>query len=228
MLLQVTDFNGAGLLAQKAYRSQWQDLRHVLKKLPLHLKASDQAGKQGRAIFDPVGTNESIKAALEPHGWHRIPIPSDFNFLDIDVDFGKGGVIVEAQFSNYPFLLNNTIRSELFFKSQIPLTGSPTKLAVIITKAHLFPASNSTLYYEQAVHQLTSLAKYQVFSVPIRLVGLFVERTGIIPAVWTGYTATRYSRTVQTQVPRRFVVSSRRPDGRCTFSLVEESTDQTG
>ncbi len=196
--------------------------------MPLHLKASDQGGKQGRPIFDPVGTNEAIKAALDRHGWRRIPIPAEFKFLGIDIDFGKGGVIAEAQFSNYPFLLNNTIRSELFFRSKIALAGEPTKLAVIITKAHMLSAANSTLYYEQAVHQLTSLAKYKVFDVPIRLVGLFVERTGIIPATWTGYSATRYSRTVDNRAGRRFVISSRRDDGRCTFSIVdEEPTTQT-
>ena len=29
--------------------------------MPLYLKQSDQKGKQGEAIFDPVGTNEHIK-----------------------------------------------------------------------------------------------------------------------------------------------------------------------
>jgi hypothetical protein len=213
----------------KGYNGEWEELRSVLEAMPLHMKASDQAGKQGQPIFDPVGTNEAIKAALAPHGWARIPIPAEFNFLGIDIDFGKGGVIAEAQFSNYPFLLNNTIRSELFFKSKIPLLGVPAKLAVIITKAHMFPASNSTLYYEQAVHQLTSLAKYKVFDVPIGLVGLFAERTGINPGVWTGYSATRYSRTVDIRADRQFVVSSRKKDGRCAFALVEEPgpTDQT-
>jgi len=193
-----------------------------VKSMPLHFKASDQARKQGQPIFDPVGTNEYIKAALAPHGWRRLLIPAEFSFLGIDVDFGKNGVLAEAQFSNYPFLLNNTIRSELFYKSKIALAGASIKLAIIITKAHMFPASNSTLYYEQAVHQLASLAKYKVFDVPIRLVGLFVDRTGIIPAVWTGYTATRYSRTVEVRTDRRFVISSKKPDGRCVFCLIEE------
>lgn len=227
ILLQITDFNHADAVVKRSFKTEWAEVRSALESMPLHLKASDQAGKQGRPIFDPVGTNEAIKAALAPQGWARIPIPPDFNFLGIDVDFGKRGVLAEAQFSNYPFLLNNTIRSELFFKSRIPLIGVPAQLAVIITKAHMFPASNSTLYYEQAVHQLTSLAKYQVFDVPIRLVGLFVDRTGIIPAVWTGYTPTRYSRTVGSRVHRNFVITSRKPDGRCVFSMVDEPTDQT-
>jgi len=214
----------------EGHATAWEEIRAALKGMPLHMKASDQAGKQGRPIFDPVGTNEAIKAALTPHGWRRIPIPAEFNFLGTDIDFGKRGVIAEAQFSNYPFLLNNTIRSELFFKSKIGLhLGEPTKLAVIITKAHMFPASNSTLYYEQAVHQLNSLARYKVFDVPIRVVGLFAERTGVTPGVWTGYSATRYSRTVDLRANRQFVVSSRKADGRCAFALVEEpeSTDQT-
>ncbi|HEY7155414.1 MAG TPA: hypothetical protein VH575_15740 [Gemmataceae bacterium] len=223
IILEITDFNDAGSLLNRNFKSEWKEIKGALETMPLHLKASDQAGKQGRPIFDPVGTNEAIKAALTPHGWQRIPIPTEFDFLGVGVDFGKNGVIAEVQFSNYPFLLNNTIRSELFFKSKIALTEKATKIAVIITKAHMFPASNSTLYYEQAVHQLTSLAKYKVFDVPIRLVGLFAERTGIIPAVWTGYTATRYSRTVELREGRRFIVSSRRPDGRCVFNMIEET-----
>jgi hypothetical protein len=223
IILEINDFNDAGNLIKRIYRAEWEEIRRVLETMPLHLKASDQAGKQGRPIFDPVGTNEAIKAALAPRGWQRIPIPTEFDFLGTDVDFGKNGVIVEAQFSNYPFLLNNTIRSELFFKSKIALTGKPTKLVVLITKARLFPASNSTLNYDQADRQLTSLANYKVFDVPIRLVGLTVDPSGIIPAIWTGYTATRYSCTVEIRGPRRFVVSSQRPNGRWVFSLIEET-----
>ncbi|MEH2284834.1 MAG: hypothetical protein V7K90_26540 [Nostoc sp.] len=58
--------------------------------------------------------------------------------------------------SNYPFLLNNTLRSELFFKAKTEFVGYPTNLVIIVTKALMFPASNSTLYYEQAVNQLTA------------------------------------------------------------------------
>ena len=89
------------------------------------------------------------------------------------MDFSKNGVIVEAQFSNYPFLMNNVLRAQLFFKSKTPLLEEPTSLVIIITKGHMFPASNSTLYHEQGAKQLAALAKYQVFDVPIRLVGLF-------------------------------------------------------
>lgn len=47
----------------------------------------------------------------------------------------------------------------------------------------MFPASNSTLYYEQAVNQLTALIKYQVFDVPIRLIGLFEQQNTIVPII---------------------------------------------
>ncbi|MBC6421058.1 MAG: hypothetical protein GDA43_25880 [Hormoscilla sp. SP5CHS1] len=120
--------------------------------MPLHLKASSQAGLQGYPIFDPVGTNEYIKTELVNLGWKpNISIPKQYNFLGTHIDAGKAGAIVENQFSNYPFLLNNTIRSEFFFKAETRFSGSATKLVIIITKAHMFPASNSTLYYEQAV-----------------------------------------------------------------------------
>ena len=78
-----------------------------------------------------------------------IPIPAEYDFLGTGIDFGSQGMLIEVQFSNYPFLLNNTVRSELFWQAKIPLAHKHTEVVVIITKAHMFPASNSTLYYEQ-------------------------------------------------------------------------------
>ena len=67
---------------------------------------------------------------------------------------------------------------------------------IIVTKAHMFPASNSTLYYEQAQKQLDELARHKVFNVPIRLVGLFEQIYGETEAIFTEYENPRYSRTV--------------------------------
>ena len=74
--------------------------------MPLHIKASDQAGIQGNPIFDPVGTNEYVKTALIQYNWQsNLPIPVAYSFLGKEVDFGKAGIIIEIQFSNYPYLL---------------------------------------------------------------------------------------------------------------------------
>ncbi len=114
MRLEITDFNAAAAVLAGSYTREWAGLEAVLRAMPLHLKASDQAGIQGRPIFDPVGTNEHISTALQQLGWSsKMPIPTEFGFLGQDIDYGKSGVIVEVQFSNYPFLLNNTLRSEL-------------------------------------------------------------------------------------------------------------------
>ncbi|MCD4783537.1 MAG: restriction endonuclease [Candidatus Eremiobacteraeota bacterium] len=172
----------------------------MLVNLPLHLKASDQKGKQGTPIFDVVGTNNFIKEKLVEKGWiNSIPIPSNYSFLGTDIDFGKSGALLEVQFSNYPFLLNNTLRSELLFKSKFKVGDIETKVVIIVTKAHMFPSSNSTLYYEQAKHQLNAMAKNALFAVPIRLVGLFEETNKRIPAIWTKYTSKRYSRKISKQ-----------------------------
>ena len=108
MLLQTTDFNRAETLIDVAFQQEWKTLRRVLEKMPLHLKASDQDKIQGTPIFDPVGTNEHIKSALgRLPGWRgNIPIPAEYDFLGTDVDFCRGAMLVEIQFSNYPFLLN--------------------------------------------------------------------------------------------------------------------------
>ncbi|WP_213361028.1 hypothetical protein [Brachymonas denitrificans] len=214
MQVQITDFQGAGAAIAGPYAAQWQELEQVLLNMPLHLKASDQDGKQGSPIFDPVGTNEYIAAALTPLGWGGgIPIPPAFSFLGTDIDFGKNGLLAEIQFSNYPFLLNNTIRSQLFFNAGTVFHGAPTGLVVIVTKAGMFPSSNSTLYYEQAVNQLNALAQNGVFTVPIRLVGLF-ESVGQVNATWTDYAAARYSRTVAARYQRAVTITQGRA-GRC-------------
>ncbi|MBN3923053.1 restriction endonuclease, partial [Nostoc sp. NMS4] len=137
------------------------------------------------------------------------------------VDFAKAGIIIEIQFSNYPFLLNNTLRSELFFKAKTEFVGYPTNLVILVTKALMFPASNSTLYYEQAVNQLTALTKYQVFDIPIRLVGLFEQQNTIVPIIWTEYSSKRYSRTVNIRVSRQCqIITGRSARSRCLLNLL--------
>ena len=196
MEIRFSDYRGSDELFSRRFSAEWADIEDVLRSTHLHLKASDQKGLKGNPIFDVVGTNHAIHDGLTNRGWSSgLPIPSDFSFLGKDVDYGKGPILIEVQFSNYPFLLNNTLRSELFFKSQVSITGEPVQAVVIVTKGWMFPASNSTLYYEQAEKQLTALANHSVFDVPIRLVGLF-SHTGRIPAIWTDYHSARYSRTV--------------------------------
>ncbi len=116
MLIQTTDFNPTDALIDSTFQREWGSLQRVLKNMPLHLKASDQGGIQGTPIFDPVGTNEHIKAGLfKLPGWRgNIAIPVEYDFLGTNVDFCHGADLVEIQFSNYPFLLNNTVRAELF------------------------------------------------------------------------------------------------------------------
>lgn len=196
MHIEMTDFNEAGEILSGASLNDWADIAAVLSELPLHLKASDQAGKKGTPIFDAVGTNKGIKDGLLSRGWRAgLTIPDQYRFLGTDVDFAKNEVIAEVQFSNYPFLLNNTIRSELFYRADLRFTHSIVRVVVLITKAWMFPSSNSTLYYEQAAKQLNELNRNRIFNVPIRLVGLFAPM-GQSTAMWTEYSDPRYSRTV--------------------------------
>jgi hypothetical protein len=201
MDLKIEDFNNPDAILKSTHAQEWQQVRDVLGAMPLHLKASDQDGKQGTLIFDPVGTNAYLKAHLSPLGWKAADIAPAYNFLGIDVDFAKLGVILEAQFSNYPFLLNNLLRSELFFREKVRFDSAPMSVVVILVKAAMFPASNSTLYFEQALKQLNGLAKYKLFTVPVRLVGLFSPVQRGIPASFTTYSAARYSRTVNEATP---------------------------
>lgn len=198
--LQVTDFNGAGEVFRHAHSSEWGAISSALQAVTLHLKGSDQAGIIGTPIWNAVGNNATIKGELVARGWQpNIPIPSAYAYFGKAVDFLKNGVVVEVQFSNYPFLLNNLLRCELFFKAGIELAGTRIEVAVIVVKAKMFTASQSTLYYEQAANQLAALAQNDVFGVPLRLVGLFEAYGSNRPIVWTTYSAARHSRQVRTQ-----------------------------
>lgn len=220
MDLLISDFGG---FENIDVGTAWDDLEEVLGALPLYLKHSDQAGRVGSYIFDPVGTNETIKMELRKKGWGtNIPIPEGLEGLGTDVDYGTGGLLAEGQFSNYPFFFNNVFRTHVFHKSgtEFPSIGA-IRAAVIITKARLFPASNSTLYYEQAVRQMNFLIRVGAIDLPVRVVGLTVERDVPTDAVFTRYHAPRYSRTVVDRATVTCVLrSGRQPDGRCRIEAV--------
>ncbi len=220
MLLRTRDFNDAGK-ELAAHREACQAVEDVLATLQLQLKASDQANIQGTPIFDPVGTNAMIKQGLVAKGLRpNLRVPPEFRFLGTDVDFAVDGILVEVQFSNYPFLLNNLLRSELFYKSNTSMPDEPMRAAIIITKAHMFKASNSTLYYEQAAKQLSALAEHSVFDVPIRLIGLFAPKDEQFTATFNIYTNPRYSRTLESTTQRKVIAQSGvTTKSRCTIKF---------
>lgn len=221
MLVECRDFNGADRKISEEYQSQWSDVEQIVESMPLHVKASDQAGIEGEPIFDAVGTNAYLKEAFKGRDWSaNVPIPEEYRFLGTDVDFGKDEVILEVQFANYPFLLNNLLRSELLYKARVPLTDGPVKLLMVVTKAGMFPASRSTLYFEQAVRQVGALAENDVFDVPIRIVGLSERQNSTATAVWTEYESPRYSRKVVAREERELrILPGRSGKGRCKLAF---------
>jgi hypothetical protein len=220
MKLQVSDYNNAQSLFNDPLKGVWAELSSSLRALPLQLKPSDQSGKDHSPIFDPVATNAVIKHLLQQRGWAtNIVIPAAFDFLGTDVDFLKKGVLVEAQFSNYPFLLNNVVRSELIAQSGTCLQDEQVTAVVIITKAHMFPSSNSTLYYEQAVKQLSALAQHGLIKSPMRLVGLFEDMDERVDAMWHEYPQ-RYSRSAANSTKVRCTLTRRATtNARCVVRL---------
>lgn len=196
MKYKFCDFNGGLKILSDQYPQEDDDLRKSLKSLVLHVKESDQEGKQGSLIFNPVGTNEALKELLQKKSWSSVSLPQQYSFFGLGVDFGKKGVCIEAQFSNYPFLLNNTLRSEVLYRDKFQLVKNyPLNVLVFITKVHSLPSSNSTLYYEQAVEHLKGLATHNIFSIPIVVFGLDCDSENEI-AELTTYAEKRYSRTV--------------------------------
>ncbi len=188
------DFNNADHVFAGAAAEEWAELEEMLKLLPLFLQPSDQAGRVGQPIFDPKATNARLTQMAEDRGWSAISVPPDLKMFGKDWDGGKGAILAEWQFSNYPFLWNNVIRSEAVFKSRLLLDGlQPIDALVIVTKSGILPASNSTLYYEQACAQLGAVTKYDTFEIPIRMVGLTLPAGDATTAIWTAYPG-RYAR----------------------------------
>ena len=198
---------------------EWHQMERVLRSVPVCVKESDQAGKIGSLIFDPVGTNEAIKSALQALGWGtNIPIPRKHSVLGTDVDYGINGVLSEGQFSNYPFFLNNVFRINFFHKKRVVFQYiGHVEASIIITKVRAFPASNSTLYYEQALGQMNFMLGAEALNTPTRLVGLGADIGAPFDATFTTYAARRYSRTVVTQetIQCKLQAGRRKPAGRC-------------
>ena len=176
---------------------EWHQMDRVLRGLAVHVKESDQAGKVGSLIFDPVGTNAAIKLALQEAGWGTdIPIPQEHSALGIAVDYGTNGLLAEGQFSNYPFLLNNVLRTNVFHRRRVMFRHiGHVEASLIVTKVRAFPASNSTLYYEQAFKQMNFVLEAEALRLPTRLVGLTAELGTPFDATFSKYSG-RYSRTL--------------------------------
>lgn len=221
MDIRCEDYNGSQHVIQHEIQDEWRELAQVLKEMPLHLKPSRQRGMKGDPIFDPVATNKYIREELTELKWeYNASVPSEFQVLGQDVDFAKSGAVVEVQFSNYPFLSNNVLRTELFQRSGVEFAGEEASLLIVVTKAHMFPASNSTLYHEQGVGLLKALDDYEIFDTPIRLVGLFEEQNTEVPAIWSEYPAT-YSREAGSQANSKCrITPGANPKSRCDLEVL--------
>ena len=197
MAYAFTDYNGAETLfrGRGEPAKRWRELAAVLDSLPVYLQGSDQDRKVGTPIFDPKATNAHLTVASKAVGWCPIAVPPALTMFGDDWDAGKGSVLAEWQFSNYPFLWNNIIRTEAVFQGKVALEGmSPVAGLVVVTKSGMFPSSNSTLYYEQAAAQINAVSTLRAFQVPIRLVGITLAIECVeVDAVWTKYPG-RYAR----------------------------------
>jgi hypothetical protein len=194
---EICDFNGAAEYFAQDGASEWAQIAEIIDNLIPNFQQSRQAGIWGTPIFDPKATNVALSHAALAMGWRAVPVPAELQAFGDDWDGGKNRTLAEWQFSNYPFLWNNVIRTEAVFQQGISLVGvEKVEALLIVTKSGVFPSSNSSLYYEQAKAQLDVVTTLDVFDVPIRLVGLAIPpEEDRFDAAWTTY-ADRTSRTV--------------------------------
>lgn len=197
MQYDIADFNGANIYFSGPGAAHWSEIQECLDDLVPQFQPSDQAQKKGTLIFDPKQTNAILTKEAADRGWNKVPVPNDLNYFGHDWDAGKESILVEWQFSNYPFLWNNIIRSEAVFDSGRivpPLTRKPEAL-IIVTKSGSMPASNSTLYFEQAKSQIDAVTGLNVFDIPIRLAGLTVRENRTSLEIDFNTYEDRYSRS---------------------------------
>lgn len=211
----VTDFNDAAAYYTGDGAQEWAEIEGIIRRMPLYFQGSLQAGIGGRPIFDPKATNAYLTSHALALGWRIIPVPADLREFGTDWDAGKRASLAEWQFSNYPFLWNNVIRSEAVYKSGVRLENlEAIKALIVVTKSGAFPSSNSSLYYEQAKAQLSSVTKFKTFSIPIRLVGLTIApEIESVAVTWSEYEG-RTSRTLIRQVTKPMAVKWTKREGK--------------
>lgn len=200
MIYEYVDFNGAAEYFDGPGAMHWSEIDAVIDSVSPQLQPSDQYERVGSPIFDPKATNAKLTAQAASYGWEKVPVPVDLRPFGKDWDVGKGPVLVEWQFSNYPFLWNNIIRTEALFSSRavLPQLGQPVEALTVVTKSGRFPASNSTLYFEQAQAQIHTVTRLGVFDVPIRVVGLTIDPDATdLEVDWNQYPG-RYGRDILT------------------------------
>jgi|GEM_PF-1282370 len=200
MIFDYVDFNDAAEYFDGSGAGYWGQLESVIDSIPPQLQPSDQRERLGSPIFDPKATNARLTEEAASYGWDKVPVPLELRPFGVDWDGGKGPVLAEWQFSNYPFLWNNIIRTEAIYQSRavLPQLGQPVEALIVVTKSGRFPASNSTLYFEQALAQINTVTTLGVFNVPIRLVGLMIDPNATtLEADWNQYHG-RYGREIAT------------------------------
>ncbi|WP_433546542.1 hypothetical protein ACQPZG_16665 [Streptomyces sp. CA-294286] len=209
MLFEIADFFGAETYFSTEGEEEWHEIASVLDNLTLQLQPSGQAGLDGQAIFDPKATNRILTAGAAAYGWNKIIVPPTLRAFGTDWDAGKNAVLAEWQFSNYPFLWNNIIRSQVVARNSWKLAGmsSPPQALLIVTKSGCLPASQSTLYFEQGRAQMESVLSALDLNLAIRLIGLNIDpRATTVSASWNNYTG-RTSRSIVTGEERQFRVN---------------------
>lgn len=226
MKFYVEDFAGAAEFFDGDGFQEWRELESVLEASSVHLQPSDQAGLHRKPIFDPKATNRELTERAGKLGWRAIPVPEELQMFGKDWDAGKRTTLVEWQFSNYPFLWNNIIRTQGVYRSHLNLEGMQgVESLLIVTKSGQFPASNSTLYFEQARSQIKTVMDYLEFTIPIRLIGIALEQNSSqLEAVWNTYAGARYDRVPSTSQKREFDIvwstrKSKYGNPSATFSL---------
>jgi hypothetical protein len=91
----------------------------------------------------------------------------------------------------------------------------------------MFPASNSTLYYEQAIKQVSELVKHKVFTIPMKVVGLFEEKNAPVNSHINTYKNARYSRElVSHEIKEITLASGRSSSSRCSVQVLPMGHDR--
>jgi len=166
--------DGEDLLRTK-FPSEHRDICTVLSTIVCPMKESQQSGKQGVWIFDPIGMNAILREQLTMRGWKaKVPL-AERRKAGNDVDFYKNGVVIEAQFGNFAYLQSDVARLEALHTGVVQLRGSPpVELGVLITVQKNMPRANSVSDFEIATTRAVIIAR----TIPLVVFGLDAPKAG--------------------------------------------------
>lgn len=163
--------DGVGVL-ERDKPDVWKELLDVISSSVYQVQECGEAKRVGEPIFSPSMNNAILCRKFEACHWlSGIPLLDPTPAAGKDVDFYKGGVVLEVQFSHYGLLQGDVARMQGLYSGVLSLRdGLRVDCGVVVVVNRAMPTSQSVARADQAVKRAAPLAT----SVPLAIVDVLV------------------------------------------------------